>query len=370
MLNRTESSGAVDERLFFAQVREDPRLELEAFAAHLDGPIAVVSSGGCTALSLVAAGADTVIGVDLNRSQNHLVELKAAAVATLGPQRACSMLGGSPLNPALRLSHYDDELREQLTLGARRYWDARRKAVARGVLGAGSTERAMRAAMIAFRATVHRQRRIDRLLALSTTGERQAFFDAEWNTARWRGMFKAMFNRTTMNKTYDPAFFAHVGKISFADHFQQIVERTITELPVRDNYFLHYLAREMYPVDESEGVPLYLAKDYRDGSLELVDGSFADYLRTRPDSSMSGFSLSNICEWLDAGQIDELFGEIVRTAAPGARLCLRNFVGWTEVPVQWRAHVVEDRSYGEKLMLLDRSMVQRRFAVCDIHKEV
>ncbi|MBO0852333.1 MAG: DUF3419 family protein, partial [Nocardia sp.] len=73
MPTRTDIGGAVDERLFFAQVREDPRLELEALADHLDGPIAIVSSGGCTALSLIAAGADHVTAIDLNRNQNHLV---------------------------------------------------------------------------------------------------------------------------------------------------------------------------------------------------------------------------------------------------------------------------------------------------------
>ena len=54
--------------------------------------------------------------------------------------------------------------------------------------------------------------------------------------------------------------------------------------------------------------------------------------------------ISNICEWLPATAIDELFAEIVRTAAPGARLCFRNFVGWSEVPEAWRSVVVEDRA--------------------------
>ena len=36
-----------------------------------------VSSGGCTALSLLAAGAGRVHAVDLNTTQNHVVELKA-----------------------------------------------------------------------------------------------------------------------------------------------------------------------------------------------------------------------------------------------------------------------------------------------------
>jgi len=61
-----------------------------------------------------------------------------------------------------------------------------------------------------------------------------------------------------------------------------------------------------------------------------------------------------------------LMGEIVRVATPGARLVFRNFVGWTEVPPQWRDVIVEDRERGERLIQRDRSMMQRRFAVCRV----
>src|SRR5688500_6625616 len=72
-------SASVD-RLFFAQVREDPLLEVEALAPTSNSTTVLVSSGGCTALSLVACGAGRVISVDSNSTQNHLVELKAQAV--------------------------------------------------------------------------------------------------------------------------------------------------------------------------------------------------------------------------------------------------------------------------------------------------
>ncbi|RMI29439.1 DUF3419 family protein [Nocardia stercoris] len=365
MLNRTELPGAVDERLFFAQVREDPRLELEALRGHLDGPIVIVSSGGCTALSLIAAGAVDVTAVDLNRSQNHLVELKSAALAALGPQDAAAMLGAVDANPALRQRQYA-QLREELSLGARRYWDARPKALARGVLGCGVTERAARAALPLFRATVHRQRRMEELLALPDVASQREFYDTRWNTRAWQRMFDLMFNRATMNRTYDPVFFAQLGQVAFAEHFRKVVEYTLTELPVRDNYFLHYLIRGSYPAAEPEGLPPYLVGKHRPDALRLVDGSFADQLRTLPDSSVAGFALSNICEWLDAATIDDLFTEIVRTAKPGARLVFRNFLGWNEVPAQWQDAVREDRAYGETLMRTDRSLVQRRFAVCTV----
>jgi hypothetical protein len=67
---------------------------------------------------------------------------------------------------------------------------------------------------------------------------------------------------------------------------------------------------------------------------------------------------------LPADAIDALFGEIARTATPGAILCFRNFLGWTEVPARWRQIVIEDRVRGETLIRRDRSLLQRRFAPC------
>jgi S-adenosylmethionine-diacylglycerol 3-amino-3-carboxypropyl transferase len=364
MLRRAELADAVDDRLFFAQVREDPRLELAAFRGRWDGPIAVVSSAGCTALSLVAEGAGEVVGVDLNRTQNHLVELKAAAVAELDPDEALAALGGTAFSGTGRL-HYYRRLREALTPRALRYWDARPELVARGVLDAGVTEWLMRLIARAIRVFVHPRGRVDRLLRLRTVAEQQRFYAGQWDNARWRLLFALLCNRFVLRRTYDPAFFANVENPSFARHFRQVVEHTLTRLPVHDNYFLHHLLTGRYP---EGGVPPYLAARVPALAerLTLVDGGFTHYLRTRADGSLAGFSLSNICEWLTAEQIDDLFAEIVRTARPGARLVFRNFVGWTEVPSRWRDAVREDPGLGASLMRLDRSMCQRRFAVCEV----
>jgi hypothetical protein len=59
----------------------------------------------------------------------------------------------------------------------------------------------------------------------------------------------------------------------------------------------------------------------------------------------------------------------VRTSRPNARLCFRNFVGWTEVPERWRGVVVEDRALGEEMIARDRAVVQRRIAVCRVNAE-
>ncbi|SRR5216683_6694022 len=372
-VSRIEVPGARDDRLFFAQVREDPLLELEAFAGHLDGALAVVSSGGCTALSLVAAGAGQVIGVDLNRTQNHIVDLKAAVTATAGPDQALAFLGGTPAAPAERTETYR-ACRGALTPGARLYWDAHPEAITRGVLNAGVSERLIGSIAWMIRRLAHPRARVERFLRCGTLDEQRQFYDREWDSVRWRLLHHLMANRVVLRKVYDPAFFQHIENPSFARHFLRLAEHVLTELPVRDNYFFHHIYLGYYRSGLGGGTPPYLAPENAAamsaaaGRLTLVDGPLLAYLRSCPEGSLAGFSLSNICEWLTPGETDDLLGEIVRTARPGARLCFRNFVGWTEVPGRWRDVVREDRALGEALIARDRSMMQHRIAVCDIEK--
>ncbi len=370
-VTRTTLEGAVDDRLFFAQVREDPLLEIEALGAGPDDTVVVVSSGGCTALSLLAAGAGRVVGVDLNRTQNHLVELKLAAVGHLEAEEAVRFLGGWPGGRAFRWSTYQ-RLRGSLTPPAQAYWDQRRRSLERGVLGTGVSERFIGLVMAALRLGIHPPGRVRRLLACSTVDQQRHFYDTEWDTRRWRLLFRALLNRAVFRHTYHDAFFRHVDNPSFARHFLGLARHTLTEVPLANNYFVHQMLTGCYPRGVPGGLPPYLDPVRARGlvraaaRLSLVDGSFVDHLRRCPDASIDGFALSNICEWLDAEQIDELLAEVVRTAAPGARLVFRNFVGWTEVPLRWRPAIVEDRARGEALGLRDRSAVQRRFAVCHV----
>ena len=372
MTARTELPGARDDRLYFAQVREDALLELEAFAGRMDGEIAVVSSGGCIALSLAAAGASHVTGVDLNRTQNHVVELKAAVVASAEPGQALAFLGGTAAPAAERLAQYP-AYRAALSDGAAGYWDAHQPALGRGVLTAGVSERLIGGIAWVIRHAAHPRSRIERFLACRTLDEQRAFYDSQWNTARWRALIQLLANRVVLHRAYDPAFFQHVENPSFARHFLFTIERALTGLPVKDNYFFHQMFFGYYQTELGGGAPPYLtasgdALASLPERLALVDGTFLGYLRGRPDASMAGFSLSNICEWLTPDETDELFAEIVRTARPGARLCFRNFLGWTPVPPRWRHLVTENAELGEDLIKRDQSMLQRRIAVCVVNE--
>jgi len=369
-VHRVSLPSAMDDRLYFAQVREDPRLEIEALDPGPDDSIVIVGSGGCTALSLLAAGAGHVTAVDVNRAQNHLIELKVSALTVLSRAQALAFLGATPSTEALRLRTYQ-KLRAHLTPGALVYWDTHRSSITAGALNAGVTERFIRTVVQVLRLAVHPRARIERMLTCETLDAQRSLFQGEWNTARWRAFFHLLLNRAVFRRAYDPAFFAHLERPSFADHFRSQAEHALTELSVRDNYFLHHMLTGQYPVEIAGGVPPYLGEKacVPRERLMLVDGTVTDHLRTLPDGSVTGFAISNICEWLPSRDVDTLFAEIVRTAAPNATLCFRNFVGWTEVPPRFRDVIVEDRARGEEMMPRDRSVVQRRFAFCRVRTE-
>jgi S-adenosylmethionine-diacylglycerol 3-amino-3-carboxypropyl transferase len=370
-VDRATLADASESALMFAQVREDPCIEMQALAPALGGTIVIVSSGGCTALSLLGAGAHRVVGVDLSRAQNHLVELKCAAIRALERTDAIAFLGGLPM-PDIRRRRLFTVLAPLLTDAARQYWNANGHAIARGVLRAGKSERFIALVASVVARMVVRAGGVSALLEAESVDAQRQIFARSWAGWRWRAFFALLLNRWTFSRAYHPSFFDHVENPSFARHFRRLAERALTELPSRDNYFLHEMLTGRYPIGEPTGVPPYLtprgmarAADAAQ-ALSLVDGSLTEYLRSCRHRSIDGFALSNIGEWLDENGLDALFAEVARTARPGARVIFRNFVGWTDVPERWRTVIVERPGYGELLIRRDRSLVQHRAVVCDV----
>jgi S-adenosylmethionine-diacylglycerol 3-amino-3-carboxypropyl transferase len=365
---RQELPGARDDRLYFAQVREDPALEIEALGVQARETAVVVSSGGCTALSLLAHGAGRVISVDLNRSQNHLVELKAAAVRALDVEGSLRFLGGASETGAARWESYL-ALEPLLSPVARRYWQRQHDWIRAGVIRCGVSERFIRTVLKAVRAAVYPRARVQGLLACRTLEEQREYFRTRWNTRRWRWLFSLLLNRFVFRKTYDPAFYTY-ATASFPAHFRCMAEWTLTEIPVGSNYFLHQMLTECYPGEHL--APPYLTSGGHAAlgdvhqRLLLVDGPMEELLRRTPDRSVHAFALSNICEWLAPRDVGRLFAEVVRTAVPGARVVFRNFVGATEVPLPLRHRLVEDLERGAALTLRDRSAFASRVHVARV----
>jgi S-adenosylmethionine-diacylglycerol 3-amino-3-carboxypropyl transferase len=366
VLRRTRLAGARADKLYFAQVREDPLLEIEALRPRANESLVVVSSGGCTALSLIARGAGRVVAVDLNSTQNHLVELKAAAMRSIDNDELVPFLGAGPMSGEARIGAYHS-LRWMLSGAATGYWDHNQEMIARGVLNSGVSERFIRLVAGLVKTLVHPQSRIDRLLACRTLDEQQELYNREWNNRRWRALFNVLLSRRAFNRAYDSRFFENVANPSFAAHFRKLFEHALCEIPVATNYFLHHMLHGEYP---TSAIPPYLEEGAAipDDNLELINGGFAEYLATVDDDSIDGLALSNICEWLNERQIFELVAQVARVAKPRARVCFRNFVGYTEIPTAFRSVIKENPDVGREAIRRDRSCLQSRIVICEVEK--
>ena len=80
--------------LAFAQVREDPRVELRLLDTNAS--VILVASGGCTAAALAAAGAARLHLVDPNPAQIALARLKLELLKIDPPERM-ALLGHTPM---------------------------------------------------------------------------------------------------------------------------------------------------------------------------------------------------------------------------------------------------------------------------------
>jgi S-adenosylmethionine-diacylglycerol 3-amino-3-carboxypropyl transferase len=113
------------ERLLFAQCWEDPQMDFEALNVNRDSVVLSVTSGGCNTLSLATREPARVIAVDLNPTQNFLLELKMAGARRLSHGEYLELLGVR--DSRARWDLYQS-LRAELAPDARSYWDTQKGA--------------------------------------------------------------------------------------------------------------------------------------------------------------------------------------------------------------------------------------------------
>jgi S-adenosylmethionine-diacylglycerol 3-amino-3-carboxypropyl transferase len=355
----------VFERLLFAQCWEDPRMDVEALRVGPGQTALVVTSGGCTALSLALLGLERVVAVDLNAAQGCLLELKIAGARRLGHREYLELLGAreSARRPRLYL-----EVRGALGARARDYWDRHGRDLERGVLGAGRYERYLGLFRGLLR-LMHGRDRIERLCRLNGPEEQRRFYEQEWNTAAWRLFFRVFFSRRVLGAAgLDPAFFTYVEGIpDFGVHFLSLARHALVDLPARGNYFLHQICLGRY-LDERALPPYLLSENF--GALqdsldriEVVTDEVGAVLGRLPDASVDAFAYSNVFEWVPPSAFEAMLRETHRVARPGARLCYRNLLVRRRHPPALDGLFEPDDDVATRLLREDRSFVYSHFEV-------
>jgi S-adenosylmethionine-diacylglycerol 3-amino-3-carboxypropyl transferase len=318
---------SIDQRAAFhfiryASVWEDADLLCDALEPAAEGGrVLSIASAGDNALALLTLDPAEVVAVDLSEAQLAAVALRVAAIRVLDRPALLTFLGVLP--DGHRLALYSD-LRKKLPAFARAFWDAHPAAVAAGVIHAGRFERYLRLFRRRVLPLVHSRRRIERLLDQDSLEEQERFYRDDWDTWRWRLVFRLFFGRFVMGRLgRDPAFFEHVEG-SVGDRILARTRHALTAIPVRTNPYLTYIMTGNY---SEHALPRYLRaghlRDIRDrlDRLTLLNGP-----AEAAEGPFHGFNLSDIFEYMSPAAHELAYAALLERAAPGARLAYWNLL--------------------------------------------
>lgn len=298
----------------FAVVREDEALEA-SLVQQLDArSIALVASGGCTALSLTARFARLkVLAFDINPAQLAHVQAKAKA--------ACS----NDLEQ-LNVGHDNPEGLNQL----------------------GQFEGLFRVLRHFLEEFV-----VEDLRGLFDPAAQAQLFALPY----WTAAFHTAFNQPFLHAMFGPEATQHAPPNSYPGYFQDAFERGLRRKDAAHNPFLQHVLLGGY---EPEDAPLYTRRPPAPERLELIRGGLPD---VEGLERIDLFSLSNIFDWSDDPLVVSWSQLLKRYAAPGSGLLLRQLNNQRDLRAFFEPEYRFDDELSELLWEQDRSLFYNRVEV-------
>ncbi|HEY0959965.1 MAG TPA: DUF3419 family protein [Novosphingobium sp.] len=359
--------------LVYAQIWEDPVVDMRGLAIQPDSRIVTIASGGCNALSYLTANPERIIAVDLNTAHIALNKLKGAAVRHL-PDHARLRRFVAEADHATNPRLYRDLLAPHLDEATQRYWDGRDLSGRRRIGGfsKGIYKRGLLGNFIGAAHLLAKLYGIDprEILATNSLEEQRQVFDE-----RFAPIFERRFVRWLTDRPASlfglgipPAQYAALaGESRMADVLRARLEKLACHFPVNDNYFAWQAFSRGYGRDADAPVPPWLEEAHfaalreRIDRLEVHHANFTDHLAAQPGTSLDRYVLLDAQDWMDDAQLTRLWCEILRTARPGARVLFRTAAGPSLLPgrvpndilSRWRY----DESESRMLTAADRSSI-------------
>lgn len=346
-------------RLSYSFGNEDWESERKALRIQPGNRVFCITASGDRPLHLLLDDCSEVVSIDANPIQNYLMNLKCAAMKHLEYQDYLSFLGGSQgtrRNETLKkiIPHMDKE--------AAAFWMQNPKMVEEGVLYQGAVERWLQRAAILMR--LFRGRKLKRLFAMDNLEEQRVFLDEEWNTVIWKKLFDLALNpRLTQLFLRDPGLYENLDPGI----------RPGTYILNRMNACMHrFLAKESQMMSlifrgtvSKEAYPPYLTQEGTEKIKPRIDrvkvetADVVSFLEKAKDESFDCFSLSDVASYLCKEDFHRVIKAIYRTARPGARFSIREFLSGHKMPAEVAPFFQREPELEEQLQANDRFFVYR-----------
>ena len=369
---------------------EDPALDRVALNLEPRDRVAMITSAGCNALDYLLAGAGEVNAVDMNPTQNALLELKVAAIRSLSFPEFFQLFGKGR-SPAAR-AMYHDAIRGNLSSRGRQYWDRsisffEGRRPLQSFYYRGSSGFFARAAVFFARVLRRLRAPLDDLLHAGDIAEQERIYRTRIRDRLWTPWLRWILSRKTTlhlvgvpEPQYREITTQYPGGI--VQHIRDSLETVLTRLPLRDNYFWRVYLQGHYTEDCS---PEYLKPE----NFALLKGGLLDRLKIHTSTmteflrrSEPGFTklvLLDHMDWLSwkypRALADEW--EAILDKAGGARVLFRsgglNVSYLDPLPVRWMGRKIRlgrlleyDWDLAEALHETDRVHTYGSFYIADI----
>ncbi|NSX57033.1 DUF3419 family protein [Parasulfitobacter algicola] len=322
--------------LVYAQIWEDPVVDMQALDIQPEDNIVCIASGGCNMLSYLTANPASITAVDLSPAHVMLNKLKLAVVQHVSDHATLFAMLGRGDQPG-NVEAFDTYIARFLDTQTRNYWNActlmgRRKAIlARGLYRHGLLGR--------FIGVVHLVARLARvdfapLLEAKSLEDQRAFYKQQivplYNSRFIR--FLAKRRASLFGLGIPPAQYDKLAADADGDIIAVLKERTrklFCDFPIGENYFAWQAAYRGYEPVSTPAVPPYLEADNfatvraNAERVTVLNKSLTDVLVKQPTASKHCYVLLDAQDWMNDDQLNALWREITRTAAPGARVIFR-----------------------------------------------
>lgn len=321
--------------LVYAQIWEDPSVDLEALAITPDCHIVQIASGGCNVLSYLTANPRAITAVDLNTAHIALNKLKLTAAREL-PDYTTFHRFFARANTRENIATYRNHVRPFLDDVTRRYWEGRdmigRRRIggfAKGVYKRGLLGNFIGAAHLIARLHGLNPRKI---LEARSIGEQRAIFDRDYAPIFDKAFVRWLTDQpaSLFGLGIPPAQYeALAGDNKMAVVLRERLEKLACDFDLRENYFAWQAFGRRYADGPDASLPPYLqAANYADiidrvDRVEVRHANFVEYLRSMPDASLDRYVLLDAQDWMTDEILTNLWAEITRTAKPAARVLFR-----------------------------------------------
>lgn len=328
-------------RLSYSFGNEDPQVERKALAIKPNDRALCITASGDRPLHLLLDDCAEVIAIDLNETQNHLLALKAKAMQHLDYEQYISFLGG--IEDGQRLTKFQ-LLLPFLNEKERVFWGENSELIVKGILYQGAVEKIC--SRIAAILRILRRKKVKRLFEFENLEEQREFVNKHWNSFFWRKSFNFLFNGPLMRLLLkDPGIFAHLGTTSPGNYLFQRFSKSLNTTLAKENPLLSLVLRGQVspsafpPYLTEKGVATIRSRLHK---LSWHTDNVITFLENSPDSHFDCFSLSDIASYMDLTNFQRLIAAIYRTATPGARFSMRQFMSDHPIPDVMAKYFVRD----------------------------